>query len=272
MATMLHHSYPPFSCDPPDVPPWAGGAAGDEDAVRRFAATLPLSYRLHFSWTQIARHASVALARGVRRAHVDKLGSTSPVTPLCIVADDCPGLLWLISSALVAHRLDVLKAHVYCRRRPDGRTEALDLIWVRRASASSGEAALTEKEISAIDERLEALILGHAETRESVAGAVRNPAVGEPDPPRVTFVVDAESNASMLAIEAPDRPGLLLTITRALFEEGLQIARAEVATIHARALDTFYVMELDGGTISPERRAQILIAAQTALSRLYRSA
>jgi [protein-PII] uridylyltransferase len=205
----------------------------------------------------------------LRCAHVDTFGSPSRVTPLCVVADDRPGLLWLISAALAAHRLDVVKAHIYCRRRPDGRTEALDLIWVRRASASSGEGALTANEITAIDELLEALILGHAETRESVEGEVLNPAVAEPNPPRVTFLVDAESNASMLAIEAPDRPGLLLTITRALFEEGVQITRAEVVTIDARALDTFYVMVLDGGAISPERRAQIAIAAQTALTRLY---
>jgi len=272
MRAMLPYSHSPFVQCTPDVSPWAGGAAPAEDTVRRFAATLPVSYRAHFSPARVARHAYIAAARGLRCAHVDTFGPPSRVTPLCVVADDRPGLLWLISAALAAHRLDVVKAHVYCRRRPDGRSEALDLIWVRRASASSGKAALTANEISAIDERLQALILGHAETRESVAGEVLNPAVGEPDPARVTFVVDAESNASMLAIEAPDRPGLLLTITRALFEEGLQIARAEVATIHARALDTFYVMELDGGTISPERRAQILIAAQTALSRLYRSA
>jgi len=268
MATMLHHSYPPFSCDTPDVPPWAGGAAGDEDAVRRFAATMPISYRIHFSWTQIARHASVAQARGVRRAYVDKLGSTSQVTPLCIVADDCPGLLWLISAALVAHRLDVLKAHVYCRRRPDGRTEALDLIWVRRAPGAPDEGPLAATEITAIGELLEALLTGRANADVSAPGHVMNTAGMQQTPPRVTFVMDAESNASLLAIEAPDRPGLLLSIARALFEAGVQIARAEVATMGTRALDTFYVVELDGCAISPERRAEIEIAAQAALRRL----
>ena len=264
MAAMLHHVYPAFSCDTPDMPPSAGGAAAHEDAVRRFAATLPGSYRMHFSWTQVARHACIALARGVRRAHVDSFGSMSRMTPLCIVADDCPGLLWLISVALIVHRLDVLKAHVYCRRRPDGRTEAFDLIWVRRAPGAPGEEPISVNEIRAIGELLEALLTGRADAHARAGSEVTTPGMDQ-EPPRVTFVMDAESNASLLAIEAPDRPGLLLAIARALFEAGVQIVRAEVATVGARALDTFYVMELDGGAITPERRAEIEIAARAAL-------
>jgi [protein-PII] uridylyltransferase len=81
----------------------------------------------------------------------------------------------------------------------------------------------------------------------------------------VSFVVDSESGAAMLVVETPKRPGLLLSITRALFEENVQIVRAEVATAGAHALDTFYVLELDGGTITAARRAEIEAAARTAV-------
>jgi len=66
-------------------------------------------------------------------------------------------------------------------------------------------------------------------------------------------------------VETPNRPGLLLSITRALFEENVQIVRAEVATAGAHALDTFYVLELDGSAVTAARRAEIEAAARTAV-------
>jgi [protein-PII] uridylyltransferase len=230
---------------------------------------MPSSYRQRFKPVDVQRHAQIAALRGTRASHVDVFFSSPEVSGLCVVADDRPGLLWLISAALFAEELDVTKAHIYCRRRADGRTEAVDFIRVRRAPWSARRGPLGSEDVSRLGERLEGLV----SFRERAHGRCTPPRPNaEPpaatDPARVTFVVDAETGSAMLAIEAPDRVGLLLEIAHALFQEDVQIVRAEVATIGSRALDTFYVLELDGAPISVKRRAQIENAAHTALSRV----
>ena len=42
-------------------------------------------------------------------------------TIACIVADDVPGLLSLVSAAFVAHHLDVTSAQIFCRANAAGR-------------------------------------------------------------------------------------------------------------------------------------------------------
>src|SRR6185295_1339319 len=117
---------------------------------------------------------------------------------------------------------------------------------------------LCDEDVTRLGERLERLV-AFREKAQARSSPPR-PNVGSTttsDRARVTFVVDAETGSAMLAIEAPDQVGLLLEIAHALFQEGVQIVRAELATIGSRALDTFYVLELDGAPISVKRRAQI---------------
>ena len=253
------------------IPESLGGlpASADASMTRAFTASMPTSYRQRFKPADVERHAQIAAQRGTRPSHVDMFFSSPEVSGLCIVADDRPGLLWLISAALFAEELDVTKAHIYCRRRSDGRTEAVDLVRVRHAPGSARKGPLCDEDVIRLGERLECLVTFREKAKARCSPP--RPNVGSTtasDPPRVTFVVDAETGSAMLAIEAPDRVGLLLEIAHALFQEGVQIVRAELATIGSRALDTFYVLELDGAPMSVTRRAQIESAAHAALSRV----
>jgi [protein-PII] uridylyltransferase len=244
-------SVPPLSHDP---------------ELRAFAASMPAAYRRAYGPELISVHARTAAGRGNRPVSVALSAEQKNGGALCIVADDRPGLLWLLSAALAAHRLDVVRAHICCRRRSDGRTEAIDLFWVRRCDTAA-EHPLTASEVDALAITIERLLRSECAPALDVGPDSDAPT---PRAGQVSFVVDSESGAAMLVVEAPDRPGLLLSITRALFEENVQIARAEVATIGSRALEKFYVLELDGGPVSSSRRDEIEAAARAAIARAHR--
>jgi [protein-PII] uridylyltransferase len=241
----------------------AAVAAVDPE-LRAFASSMPTAYRHAFSAETIAIHAGAAASRKAGAARVVSCGEQRSYAALCVIADDRPGLLWLISIGLAAHELDVMRAHIYCRRRADGRTEAVDLFWVRRRG-NAASSPLTESEADALGATINLLLtVDPPPAPDATPGDEAQPSPGRLST-HVSFVVDSETGAAMLVVETPDRPGLLLSVTRALFEENVQIVRAEVATAGAHALDTFYVLELDGGPVTAGRRAEIEAAARTAV-------
>ena len=84
--------------------------------------------------------------------------------------------------------------------------------------------------------------------------------------PRVDIDNEGSSNATVIEVEGPDRPGFLYDIASALYLEGLSISSARVATYGERAMDVFYVRDAFGQKIvNPQRlaavRAQLLAAA-----------
>src|SRR5579862_8621497 len=103
--------------------------------VESFAASMPSRYGVLFDPRTIRRHAGVVFRRGSRPAWAE-VWRTLPdgSAALCVVAEDRPGLLSAIAAALVLHRLDVITALVFSRTLPSGECEAVDLVWVRRAS------------------------------------------------------------------------------------------------------------------------------------------
>jgi [protein-PII] uridylyltransferase len=61
--------------------------------------------------------------------------------------------------------------------------------------------------------------------------------------PQVNFDNEASATATIIEVEGVDRPGLLYDVSRAIFESGLSISSAIVATYGERAVDVFYVRD-----------------------------
>lgn len=217
---------------------------------------MPTSYREAFDDEAMLAHAAIAARREASATRVE-IWKDLPerIVAICIVADDRPGLLSRISAALVALEIDVVTAHAYCRARGDGTQEAIDLLWIRRVARADGSIGpIRARDVAAIGEMVDALVRGNAELEPAVgfARAVRTAAAST----RVLFESAAGDGTMVLTVEATDRPGLLLVVTKAIFRAGLQILGLRATSEEGRAIDRFHLAELDG---KPLLQARLLM-------------
>lgn len=231
-----------------------------KQSLREFAHSLPDSYRERFAPAQMAVHAHVATTRGVSSARVASFPWHDPsLTALVVVADDRPGLLAMISAAFVEEGLDIESAEAFTRKRDDGRFEAVDLFWVRRLS---GGGAVTDKEIGELSVILNELLAG---LRTPVPARDSSPAPGFVSETTVRFIEGDDRALNVLEVETDDRSGLLLALSRALFEMRVQITASQVRTTGKRVFDRFVLLELDGSPIEASRRLEIQVGVLTAI-------
>lgn len=224
-----------------------------ELTTRQFIDSMPPAYALAFDLADAEEHARIAAARGSAVAEV-AIWRMLPqgVAILCVVAEDRPGLVALVSAAFLAHALDVRSAQIYCRTTHGGLVEAVDFFWLRNVS---GGAPI---ELS----RLEAC----ARTIRELVGADAN---GSPLPEhatpvdsgaRVSYAPDpAAAERFEVTLEARDFPGLLHTVARLLHQHGLEVVRCEIRTEEGIARDRFWVTCFSGE--APLRQLQAFRAA-----------
>jgi [protein-PII] uridylyltransferase len=234
-----------------------------------FQASMPERYRAEFDAKAIREHAAIVARRIGAPVHVElwkPLAKGGAV--VCVVADDRPGLLSLISASLVAHLMDVVSAQAYTRVDPEtGRGEAVDFLWLQRDAAAL-PAPVRQADVARIADVLRALVLGET-TIERVVRQVR---ALRPAPPgastRVTFDDATEGGLAVLTVETFDRPGLLLTISQALYRAGVQIVATDASTRGGRVVDRFSIAEIDGAPIRPPRRGVVQMEVLSAVEAL----
>ena len=71
---------------------------------------------------------------------------------------------------------------------------------------------------------------------------------------RVQVDNSTSDRCTILDVFTIDRPGLLYTITRTLFELGLSVWQAKIDTLQDQVVDVFYVTDREGNKIEPESR------------------
>src|SRR5690606_20121109 len=71
-------------------------------------------------------------------------------------------------------------------------------------------------------------------------------------PLRVEVDNDMSNDRTVIDVFAHDRPGLLYSVSRAIFELGLSVDLARISTHYDQVLDVFYVREHDGSKVSGE--------------------
>ena len=130
--------------------------------------------------------------------------------------------------------------------------EAVDLLWIRRVAEKSGEVRpIRAPDVVAIGDMVDALVGGTIPPPAvRLAPAKRSSAAT-----RVRFEDVAGDGTMVLTVEATDRPGLLLLVTKAIFRAELQIIGLRAMSEEDRAIDRFHLAELDG---KPLRQARLL--------------
>ena len=75
----------------------------------------------------------------------------------------------------------------------------------------------------------------------------------------------------MIDVFAHDRPGLLYTVSRAIYELGLSVDLAKISTHYDQVVDVFYVREASGRKVAgPDRLRQIRDSLSSTLEEFER--
>jgi [protein-PII] uridylyltransferase len=229
---------------------------------------MPPRYRDSFDGVAIREHAAIVGRRAAAAAHVEiwrRLPNGRAIA--CVVADDRPGLLSLISAALVVQALDVVSAQAYTRALADREgAEAVDFLWLRR----DADLAMPIRSADAVQlsEVLSGLLTGGLTMESVIRRAKGRPSAPPGASTRVAFNETSDAGLSVLTVETFDRPGLLLAITLALFKARVQIVGTDVVTSEGRVVDRFTIVELDGAPILRHRRGAVQTAVLTAIDAL----
>ncbi|WP_240309413.1 MULTISPECIES: [protein-PII] uridylyltransferase [Sphingomonas] len=230
-------------------------------AARGHARRLPDSYWLAEPADALLANARQMAAAGARigddGASVTAEGQEDGATRVTVFAADRPGLFYRIAAGLAAAGAGVVDARIHTTR--DG--IALDNLLVQDARG-----------LAYTDKRHRQRLVRHVE--EALA-ATALPAVPTTRPSSTTFTVapavviadKASRRTTVVEVNAADRPGLLATFARIIFEQGLVVHSAHIATYGERAVDVFYLTDASGEKLSAEagqalRDALLLAAAQ----------
>jgi [protein-PII] uridylyltransferase len=238
--------------------PFAVSAVVDEHA-RAFVSSMPAHYREVFEASAAVEHAEIVSRRGAAGIHLEAWKDLPEGgVCVCVVAEDGPGLLALLSAAFIAHEIDVVAGHAFCRTLDTGNAEAVDFFWLRRADESARGPTIDAAEVAELRARLVPL-WGTPVAEESLESAARAPRrrLAPTTLTHVSFSDSASDGGFVLTVQTHDRPGLLFTITRTLFHAGLRISRSEVRTRGGVVCDRFHLLEADGSPVSDELRRRV---------------
>jgi [protein-PII] uridylyltransferase len=225
------------------------GTTEGETAVAALLGGFPARYFAENSGARIAAH--VRLIRARRSAARSSLVEVSHdarfgITEMVLAALDTPGLLADLAGVLYANRIEVVDAAIYSRWPADASepAAALDIFRVRDAI---GRPVTDEARWNKVREDLEAVLSGRITAESLVATRPRVGSVAAWRTPRVPTECKIDNQVSrdfsVVEIITEDTPGVLYSIVRALYREGLDIHRSKITSEANRAIDVFYVRD-----------------------------
>lgn len=236
-------------------------------AVEEFLSSMPASYHAQFDETDARDHAAIVWRRDRSMVHVEQwIAPGQDAVWLCVVTDDRPGLLASLSAAITAHSLNILDAKIYCRLSAETGREAVDFFRVLPIKVG-GPPSLDAGELAMLSSTIVGVLRGKIDLR-----TLRNRAVPTWRPiarPETTVYFEGESDgAAQLMIETDDQPGLLASVTNALFKANVSIVWSNVATIGGRVRDEFHLRDRDGERLTELRKDAVVAQVVAALDLL----
>jgi len=213
------------------------------------------SYWLAFDAVTHDRHARLMNAadqKGELLALTADSSAFRAVTELVVYTPDHPGLFSQLAGAIAVSGGSIVDAKAFTTA--DG--FALDIFSVQDTEGGPfGDPERVERLRRTIAQTLagqlspRAIIAKRQTKKRASAFYIR---------PQVDFDNEASSASSLIEVTGTDRPGLLHHVARAIFDSGLSISSAIVATYGERAVDVFYVRDGYGHKIvHPDRQESI---------------
>ena len=202
---------------------------------------MPAAYGRLYGANEAAEHAAIVSRRGSRLVHAELCQSAKDPL-LCVVAEDRPGFLALVTDALLAQGMAIQSARAFCRVVGKERDEAVDFLELRALGGPDDVATQLDGEgLQAFTQSLSELIADDMAQGKAASTASTPYAEAEPTT-RVYFERQPPADGRyLLVVDAPDSDGLLHAVSSALHAKGMRIMACEIRTIGARARDRFEV-------------------------------
>jgi [protein-PII] uridylyltransferase len=232
------------------------GPSANASQLDGFLDAMPARYLRLTPPVQIAKH--VTLTQPQLRSPVvlytapDAVASFTHVT---ICAATRRGLFSLIAGTLSRHNLNILGAQIYTSKEG----VAIDTLQVETLDHIPPTHDHMWQQIEA---DLQAAMAGTL-ALETAAGTPR-PMMNSrafrtfAQPPQVTLDNTSSDTHTIIEVRAQDSLGLLYTLTRVLYDQGLDIALAKISTEANRAIDVFYVRTAEGKKLLDAETTRVL--------------
>lgn len=233
--------------------------------VDEFVGSMPVAYARAFTRREVEEHARIVQRRAGQLAHAEAFRGSGERTIVCVVADDQPGLLSLVTDALLVHGLSVTHAEVFCRRCGDGKLEAVDFFCLEPAHAGATDLAVEPSDLLSFAQTLRELIAEEQLVSRQPSERDTIPVPGA-KPSRVYFELEALRRGEyVLIVDAPDFPGLLFAVTSALHAQGIRITASQIRTEQGIAKDKFQLESIGARAMNAERLCDVQQAVLSAV-------
>jgi [protein-PII] uridylyltransferase len=228
--------------------------AAESERLSGWMERLPFRYLLSQKPQEILKHYEMEKQLTQRAVCFKAEPIEDQMWQTTVVTRDRPGLFALITGVLWARGLNILSADIYTREPG----VACDILRVERVPDPLRSEELWGKvesdlvralaDSSYLDEILE------NRRRPSVLEAKSRPRKDD----KVVIDEEASDFYTLIEVYTWDRPGVLHTITNALFELEINIQLAKISTPGAQVVDIFYVTDLSGEKlINYDRHEQV---------------
>ncbi|MEJ2656926.1 MAG: hypothetical protein P8012_06975 [Desulfobacterales bacterium] len=188
------------------------------------------------------------------------LGSNTRSVTIC--AKDRPGLFSKIAGIFTLNGLDILDAQIFTWRN----NIALDIFEVNPPADQIFEEERWQKAKSHLKSALSGDLDLQKVLKEKIAAYRPEKRLIKGRPHQINVDNDSSSFFTIIEVFTYDFPGLLYTITDALFRCGLDIWVAKIATKVDQVVDVFYVRDFDGQKVdSPDQERMIKKAVKEVL-------
>jgi len=212
------------------------------DPVNALWETLPEYAFWRLSPDQLEWTTEVVVRGGDARQHI-ALRPVQPhgVSELLVCVPDRDGLFASITSVLDEMALDVMSARVLTTR--DGRSYDLFQLMDQHGEV------INDVDAAELVRRLK-VATGEERPRAPVTRKLPRRLRHFTTPPEVRFSADPDEAGTVLHLRCNDQPGLLSHVAAAIFEQGVQVHNARIATFGERVEDTFLVSDSEHRPLS----------------------
>jgi [protein-PII] uridylyltransferase len=236
----------------------AADSAHTREELERLFPVLSPRYLLSVPESSIAGHIGLFRRLGAADFTWDvRLSADGAGRTVTICAKDRPGLVASIAGVFTLNNINILDVQVYTWRN---RT-ALDIFEV----TPPPDLLFEEEKWRRAEEQLRAVLSGGLDLREALRPHLQAPrfrklrAVRRPHRVRVDNA--SSSFFTIVEVFTHDFPGLLYSVTDALFQCELDIWVAKIATKVDQVVDVFYVRDVNGQKVDDPQRVEELKAA-----------